>query len=424
MIWARGHKNDWDYFAAESGNPAWSYRSVLNVYRRIEDWHGAPDSTHRGTGGVVFVQPAPDPNPVAPAMLEAAAASGIPTFSDHNGAMMEGNGGAALANVRIKDGERLSIFRTYVYPYMDRPNLNVLTGALVTRLVMEGKRAVGVEVLRNGKSERFTATGEVVLSLGSLHTPKVLMQSGIGDRDELRKFGIECVQHLPGVGRNLQDHLMVAACIWEYVSPLPVQNSMGEATFFWKSDPKLDTPDLQPFQVEVPYVSPETAALNPPPGSWSIAPGLVRPASRGRLRLTGPGHADPLDIDANLLHEHADLKALVACVELCREIGNSHAMRPFAKREVMPGNLRGAELVNFVRNAVVSYWHQSGTAKMGRDAMSVVDGDLRVYGIDNLRVADGSVMPRITTGNTMAPCVVIGEIAATSIKAARGLATP
>jgi choline dehydrogenase len=416
MIWSRGHKNDWDYFASETGDPAWSYESVLNIYRRIEDWQGEPDAARRGTGGLVFVQPVPDPNPVAPAMLEAAWAAGIPVFADQNGAMMEGKGGCSLANVRIRDGKRLSIFRTYVYPYMDRPNLTVLTGALVAKVILEEKRAVGVEVLRDGKLQRFQAGGEVVLSLGAIHTPKVLMQSGIGDKTELEKFGIDVVQHLPGVGRNLQEHVLIAGCVWEYATPLPFRNCGAEATFFWKSDPSLDTPDMQPFQIEVPYVSAELAHLDPPASSWSITPGLVRPASRGSLHLTGAQSSDPVDIDTNILSDPADLKALVASVQLCREIGNAVALRPFVKREVLPGNLRGAELETFVRTAATPYWHQTCSAKMGRDPMSVVDGSLKVYGIENLRIADGSVMPRVTTGNTMAPCVIIGERAAALIR--------
>lgn len=421
MIWSHGHKNDWDHFAAETGDPDWSYDSVLAIYRRIEDWHGEPDPERRGIGGLLFVQPVPDPNPIAPAMLEAARSVGIPTFADQNGAMMEGEGGCALSNVRIRDGKRLSIYRSYVYPYLDRQNLTVLTGALVTRVIFEGMRATGVEVLFEGKTRSIRAGREVVLSLGAINTPKVLMQSGVGDEEELRRFGIDVVQHLPGVGQNLQDHPMLASCVWEYEQPLPPRNNGVEATFFWKSDPGLDTPDLQAFQGEFLYVSPETARLNPPASCWGLAPTVVRPRSRGRLRLTGASPSDPLDIDANILGDPADMKAMILSMQLCREIGNSAALRPFSKREVMPGDLRGAALEHFVRDAIVTYWHQTCSAKMGRDSMSVVDGQLRVYGIENLRVADGSVMPRVTTGNTMAPCVIIGERAAEMIRWKHGL---
>jgi choline dehydrogenase len=176
---------------------------VLNIYRRIEDWHGTPDPEYRGTGGLVFVQPAPDPNPIACAMLEGARSVGVPTFDSTNGRMMESAGGCAIADLRARDGQRLSIFRTYTFPYMDRPNLTVLTNALVTRVTFEGERATGVEVAYDGKVQRIGAGLEVVLSLGAIHTPKVLMQSGIGDRSELRRFGIPVIQHSPRRGTKL-----------------------------------------------------------------------------------------------------------------------------------------------------------------------------------------------------------------------------
>src|ERR1700716_2338294 len=172
MAWAHGHKNDWDLFASEAGDPAWNYESVLSIYRRIEDWHGAPDPEYRGTGGPVFVQPAPDPNPVAPAMVEGARSVGIPTFESHNGRMMEGDGGASLLDLRVRDGKRQSIFRSYMFPYMDRPNITVLGHALVTGLVLSSKQASGVEIVHDGKVRRIAAGVEVVLSLGAIHTPK------------------------------------------------------------------------------------------------------------------------------------------------------------------------------------------------------------------------------------------------------------
>jgi choline dehydrogenase len=399
MVWSRGHRNDWDYFADETGDPGWSYQSVLGVYRHIEDWQGTPDPLRRGKGGLVYVEPARDPNLIAPAMLAAARSLGIPVFDDPNGEMMEGGGGAAIANVRIRHGRRLSVFRTYAYPHMDRHNLTVLTGALVTRVVFDGKQAVGVEFLRDGQSHRIAARCELVLSLGAINTPKVLMQSGIGDQSELARAGIDVVQHLPGVGRNFQDHLFVP-CVWEYKTPLPPRNNTGP-TFLWKSDVSLDAPDLQSFQVEVPFSTAETAHFSPPPASWSMLSGIVRPRSRGHLRITGPNPSDPIEIVANTFSDAADMKALIRSVELCREIGNSAAMSPFVRREVMPGNLAGNALESFVRDATSTYWHQTCTAKMGRDEMSVVDSRLQVYGIDNLRIADGSIMARVTTGNTM-----------------------
>jgi len=422
MAWARGHKHDWDFFASESGDTGWNYESVLNIYRSIEDWHGAPDPRYRGTGGLVFVQPAPDPNPIAPAMVEGAQSAGIPTFENHNGRMMESEGGASILDLRVRDGKRLSVFRTYVFPYMDRPNLTVLTHALLTRLIVEENRTTGVEIEYNGTLQRIGAGVEVVLSLGAIHTPKVLMLSGIGDQAELQRLGIPVVQHLPGVGRNFQDHFGIG-CVWEYQQPLAPRNNGGEATFFWRSNYSLDTPDLQTCQAEVPLCSAETAAqFNPPASSWTLFGGLVRPQSRGQILLTGTDPHDPVHIEANTLSHPDDLRAAIACVEICREVGNSAALRPFAKREVMPGALRGAALEEFIRDAAATYHHQTCTAKMGRDSMSVVDSELKVYGIENLRIADGSIMPRVTTGNTMAPCVVIGERAGALLRNAHKLA--
>src|SRR5258708_5843534 len=196
MYWARGHKNDWNYFAEEAGDSAWNYDSVLTLYRRIEDWHGEADPKYRGTGGPMFVQPLLPTSPMGRAMFVGVLSLGIPTFENRNGRMMEGDGGCSLVERGIRDGRRLSVFRSYTFPYMDRPNLTVLTQAMVTRLIIEGKRTTGVEIAYDGKILRVGAGFEVVLSLGAINTPKVLMLSGIGDQAELQRLGILLVQHL------------------------------------------------------------------------------------------------------------------------------------------------------------------------------------------------------------------------------------
>lgn len=410
MIWARGHKNDWDFFAKEAGDDRWNYDNVLKIYRRIEDWQGEADPLRRGKGGLVHVQSPDDPLPIAPAMLESCKGVGIPVFADMNGAMMEGAGGAAIPNVRIRQGQRLSVFSTYVRPILDRPNITVLTKAMVQKIRFIGTRAVGVNILLAGKPLSIDASGEIILSTGAINTPKILMQSGIGDAAELKRHGIPLVHHLPGVGQNYQDHFMIAGCVWEYKEPLAFRNNAAEATFFWKSDARLDTPDLQPFQIELPYTSAETGKqFAPPPGCWSLSPAVVRPQSRGQVKITGADPGSPVQIFANTMAEEADRTAILRCIELCREIGNSGPVAAYNKREIMPGPIKGAQLDNFCRDAAVTYWHESCTAKMGRDEMSVVDGQLRVHGIEGLRIADASIMPRVTTGNTMAGCVVIGE---------------
>ena len=222
MVWARGHKNDFDHWAKEAGDDAWNYRHVLDIYRRIEDWHGVPDPERRGSGGEVFVQPAPNPSSIAPAFLKAAESLGIPTFADQNGVMQEGSGGAAITNVRIRDGRRLNIPSSYLYPVMDQANLTVLTGAYVNRLTIEGNTVTGVEFEWQGEVRTIKASSEVVLSAGAIQTPKILMLSGIGDRAELDRFGIATVSHLPGVGQNFQDHPIIGGGLWEAPGPLPI----------------------------------------------------------------------------------------------------------------------------------------------------------------------------------------------------------
>jgi choline dehydrogenase len=412
MVWARGHKSDWDFFASETGDPAWGYESVLDIYRRIEDWQGAPDPRYRGTGGPVFVQPLQDPNPAAPALFEKIRSLGIPIFENQNGRIMEADGGASVPDMRMRDGKRQSVFRAYVFPYMDRPNLTVLPHALVTRLTFENKRTTGVQISYRGSVRRIRAGREVILSLGAIHTPKVLMQSGIGDEVELNHFGIPVIQHLPGVGLGFQDHPGVC-CLWECSDSLPPRPA-PEAVIFWKSEASLASPD---FQILPAVLSTGDAAkLGLPAGGWALLGIVVQPKSRGRIRLTSSDPADPLQIEANYLCDPDDRKAALACLELCREIANSGALRPFVKREIMPGNLDRAEQENYIRDTTFSFWHQTSTARMGRHAMCVVDGYLKVYGVDNLRIADGSIMPRVTIGNTMAPCVIVGERAAEIIR--------
>lgn len=408
--YARGHKNDFDMWAEEAGDDAWNYQSVLDIYRRIEDWQGAPDDKRRGKGGRVWVEPAQNPNIIAPAMLSAAESVGIPIFEDQNGKMMEGDGGVAIANLRIKNGRRKNLPSDYLYGVLAKPNITLLTGAHVQKLTMNGTKVTGLSFIKDGKTHNIEARERVVLSAGAINTPKILMLSGIGAADELAEHGIKSKVDLPGVGKNFQDHILAAGCVWEYKTPLPPHNNAAEATFFWKSDSALDTPDLQPFQIEVPYVTEVTGAqYDVVPGAWSISPGLVRPKSRGSVQLTSSDPADNVVIDGGFLKHPDDLTALVRGIELCREIGNSSAMKDFVKREIMPGTLKQKALEDFARNATGTYFHESCTCKMGRDEMSVVNNKLEVYGVEGLSIADASIMPRVTTGNTMAPTIIIGE---------------
>ncbi|MGA8695786.1 MAG: GMC family oxidoreductase N-terminal domain-containing protein [Xanthobacteraceae bacterium] len=408
MVWARGHKNDFDHWAKEADDDAWNYRHVLDIYRRIEDWHGVPDPQRRGSGGEVFVQPAPNPSSIAPAFLKAAESLGIPTFADQNGVMQEGSGGAAITNVRIRDGRRLNIPSSYLYPVMDQANLTVLTGAYVNRLTIESNSVTGVEFEWQNEVRRIKASSEVVLSAGAIQTPKTLLLSGIGDRAELDRLGIATVSHLPGVGRNFQDHPIIGGGLWEAPGPLPTRNNASEANLFVKSRPELNTPDLHIWHIEAAYLS-EVTGRHAVENVWSISPGLARPESRGFLRLKSASPQEAMEIHANMLTDPRDLAALRRSMEITRELGNSEVMKSFVKREILPGDLEGEALDNLIRDGAMSMHHPTCTAKMGQDDLSVVDAQLRVYGVKKLRIADGSIMPTITTGNTHAPCVIIGE---------------
>src|SRR6266478_2052036 len=322
MVWARGHKNDFDHWAKSVGDEAWGYRHVLDIYRRIEDWHGAPDPERRGGGGEVFVQSAPNPSPIAPAFLKAAESLDIPTFADQNGVMQEGPGGGAITNVRIRAGRRLNVPSSYLYPVMDQPNLTLLTGAYVNRLTLEGGIVTGVEFEWQGKIRAIKSSSEVVLSAGAIQTPKLLMLSGIGDRAQLGRFGISTVSHLPGVGQNLQDHPIIGGGLWKAPGPIPVRNNAAEANLFTKSRPELDTPDLHIWHVEAPYLS-EVTGRHAAENVWSISPALVRPESRGFLRLKSADPHEAPEIHANMLSDPRDLAALRRGMEIARDLGNS-----------------------------------------------------------------------------------------------------
>ena len=418
--WSRGHKADWEMYAAETGDQRWSYSATLGLYRsRVENWAGVPDPDFYGIGGAMHVEPVRDPDLFSVAMLDAADSSGLKRFPNSGGKMMMADGGCAVADNIIHHGKRQSAYRSYVYPRLQQSNLTVLTGALVTRILFEHDRATGIEFESQGELCQAKASLEVVLSQGAIQTPKLLMQSGIGDEQELSKFGIPVRQHLPGVGRNLHDHVALSL-VWEASdAPLP-QIARSAAVAFWKTDPSLDAPNFYTYAIGVPFLSPENAANYPPPAAaWTLFMGM-RPASRGSVQLTGAKASDRAKVDANYLADPRDMKDLKLGVERAREIGNGAALRPYTKREHAPANLSGTNLEEYIRNGLTTFWHQSGTAKMGRDAMSVVDAELKVYGIEGLRIADASILPRVTTGNTMAPCVVIGERAAEFLQQKHG----
>lgn len=410
-IWVRGHKNDFEHWAEQAGDKNWGYAHSLEIFRRIEDWQGKPDATYRGKGGKVWVEPPNNPLPIAQSMLAAAQSLGMPVYDDLNGKRQEGHGGFAMMNHIIKDGRRRNMAQSYLYPMLGQKNITVMTNTHVDRLMIEGENATGVELNRGGKIQRIKAKMEVIVSLGAIRSAKLLMLSGIGDEKDLKAHNIKTVVHSPEVGKNFHDHILHGGCVWEYKSPMDHRNSGAEASGFWKSNDALDTPDLNPVQIELPYTSDVVGAQYKPPGtSWALCAGLVQPKSRGTVKLRSNSAMDAPLVDAQFLSHPDDVKALMRGIELCREIGNAAPLAQYSVREVVPGKkLDASELQKFAVDGVTTFFHQVGTCRMGKDEKAVVDANLRVRGMKNLRVADGSIMPRISSCATMAACVYIGE---------------
>ncbi len=410
-IWVRPFKSDLEFWANAAGDKSWNYESGLEVFRRAENWQGPANARYRGNGGPVWCQPANNPHPLAPAMLKACQSLGYPILDDQNGKREEGGVGFALMNQIIRDGRRQSMARSYLYPVLSRPNVTVLVNTHVDRLTLVGNKIAGVQVTRAGAQSTINVNTEVILCSGGINTPKLLMLSGIGDEVQLKQHNIKTVVNAEQVGKNFQDHLLHGGCIFEPKEHIPHRNSAANAAGFLKSQSSLTSPDINIVQIELPYTSDVIGKqYSPPPTSWALCAGLVAPKSRGEVKLRSGDSKDRPIVDARFLSHKDDVKALAFGIEVSRSIGNSAAMKDFVKREVIPGKkLRGKEMDDFIRNGATTYFHQSGTCRMGKDSKAVVDSQLRVNGVKGLRIADSSVMPRIASVATMATCVFIGE---------------
>ena len=405
--WVRGHPSDFDGWAA-LGNTGWGWADVLPVYKRIEDWQGSP-SPLRGSGGPMYVAPAIDAGPIAQAFIEAGREVGLPVLDDINGPEMEG---VSYFNFTVKNGKRFTVVTAYLQPAMGRPRLTVETGAEAHRLIMEGSRCTGVEYHAGGQRKSAYAEQETIVCAGAIGSPRLLLLSGIGAPAELESLGIAVHARVPGVGRNLQDHPLIGGVCYEVKGELPALRYNGAAsTLWWKSDPGLASPDIQPVVIEFPFATPELADRITE-NSYALAPSLVRPASRGSVTLTSSDPSVPPAVDMNYLAEEQDMKALLFGIELCREMGASKAFAELRERELMPGNLGPQQMREWVRQSVTTYFHPAGSCAMGVGDDAVVDPRLMVRGVEGLRVADASIMPFVTTGTTNAPSIMIGERAA------------
>jgi len=398
MIWARGARADYDTWAY-LGADGWAWDDVLPVFERIEC--RAPED-----GGIVTILSSYRADPIHQAVVDAAEACGVPFNPDYNG---ESQDGVSYLQFSILDEVRNSVTAAYLHPVADNPNLRVALRAHARRLLFEGSRCVGVEWARDGRVERKHAA-EVIVSGGTIGSPHLLMMSGVGPADDLRAHGIDVVADLPGVGANLHDHLLspVIFSAEREVGPPTRGLPACQTHLFWRSRPGLAVPDIQPIHFMVPMYEPW---MEGPENGFTLMGGMIRPLSRGTIRLTGPAPEDPLALDPDILACEADVESLVSAVELCRRMGASAPLRDWGAIERYPGPAVTSEeeLRNYVRKTAITYHHQVGTCKMGRDPMAVVDPRLRVHGVEGLRVADASVMPTVTTGNTNAPSIMIGE---------------
>jgi len=437
MVYVRGHARDYDHWA-DQGAEGWSFADVLPYFRRMETWHGPePDGNEwRGHDGPLHVTRGPRRNPLFNAFIDAGQEAGYPRTEDYNGLQQEGFG---PMEATIWKGRRWSAANAYLRPALKTGRV-MLIRALAQRVVMDGTRATGVEVLRQGRVEVIRAGQEVIIAASSLNTPKLLMLSGIGNGDHLAQHGIPVVADRPGVGTNLQDHLEVymqfAALqpntLFRYWN-LPGKARVGlqwislhtglgasnqfEACGFIRSRAGVDYPDIQYhfLPLAVRYDGKAAAEGH----GFQVHVGPMRSKSRGAVTLASADPAADPEIRFNYMSHPDDWADFRACIRLTREIFGQPAMAPHVRHEIQPGaDVRtDAEIDAFVRDHAESAYHPCGTARMGRadDPMAVVDPECRVIGVQGLRVADSSVFPRVTNGNLNAPSIMVGEKAADHI---------
>ena len=439
MVYVRGNRHDYDRWA-QTGLPGWSYDEVLPAFLRSEA-HVERDDPYHHRAGELTVCRARGTNPLFDRFVEAGGQAGHPVNDDFNGVEQEGCG---RYDFTIRRGKRWSTSFAFLRPIRHRRNLTVLTDALTRRVIVENGRAAGVEVSQRGRHRTMRAEREVILSAGTVNSPQILLLSGIGPPEELERHGIKVVHDLPGVGRNLQDHV---DCVlsWECREPITLYRDLRadrlaasvvrgmvfgegiattfpyEAGAFLKTRPGLVAPDIQ---LHFMPALEKTANLHFPNPfkrdpveanhGLTVRVGPIVPESRGTVTLRSADPAAPPRIQPNYLEREADLRTMVAGVRMVRDLMGQPALDRYRGRELAPGEERQAdqELEAWLRASAMTTFHPVGTCKMGIDPMAVVDARLKVHGLAGLRVADASIMPIITSGNTNAPAIMIGEKAA------------
>jgi choline dehydrogenase len=430
MIYVRGNRLDYDYWAS-LGNSGWGFDDVLPYFKKSQmQERGA--SEYHGGNGPLCVSELRFVNPLTRAFLASANELAVPSNPDFNGATQDG---AGLYQVTQKNGRRHSAADAYLKPALHRKNLTVITGAHSTRVLLEAQRAVGLEYLHGSATAEVRAEREVILAGGTINSPQLLLLSGIGPADELCRAGVRVVHDLPGVGKNLQDHPMVsvgylctkpasmatAESIPNFLRYLlfkrgPLVSNVAEAGLFLRTRTDLNVPDLQLLFGPAYYVN---HGLTPrKEHCFGFGPTLVTPESRGSISVKSANPLDAPAIRANYLSSDADMRVIVEGVKLSRQLAHAKPFAQYRGAELHPGPQARSdeEIIEFIRAEAQTLYHPVGTCKMGHDPMAVVDDQLRVRGIEALRVVDASIMPRIIAGNTNAPTMMIAEKAADMIR--------
>jgi choline dehydrogenase-like flavoprotein len=440
QLYTRGNAADYDLWASEDGCAGWDYRSVLPYFKRAEDNQRFNDDYH-SYGGPLGVSMPVSALPICDAYIRAGQELGIPYNPDFNG---KDQAGVGFYQLTQRNRRRSSASMAYLDPIRSRPNLTIKTGCRATRVILEGNRAVGVEVVDGGETAILRAEREVIVSSGAMGSPKLLLQSGIGPADHLRSAGVSVQHDLPGVGENLQDHLdlfVIAECtgdhtydnvaklhrtLWaglEYVlfRSGPVASSLFETGGFWYADPAARSPDIQ-FHLGL-GSGIEAGVARLKNAGVTLNSAYLHPRSRGTVRLASSDPSDAPLIDPNYWSDPHDRKMSIEGLKIARDIMRQNALKPYVMAERLPGPgfNTDEELFEYgCANAKTDH-HPVGTCKMGTDGMAVVDLDLKVRGIDGLRVCDSSVMPRVPSCNTNAPTIMVGEKGADIIRGREAL---